>query len=87
MLLLESERGYMKPKKPENETPEQRFKRLAEPRTKAVLNKLRILGNCSSKRLYSYSQEDIDKIFSTINKQVKEVRSKFYTSGLEEFEL
>ena len=77
----------MKPPKPENETPEQRFKRVAEPRTKAVLYKLKLLGNCSNKRLYGYSQEDIDKIFSTINKRIKEVRSKFETHTEEDFEL
>ena len=77
----------MKPPKPENETPEQRFKRVAEPRTNAVLYKLKLLGNCANKRLYGYSQEDIDKIFSTINKRIKEVRSKFETHAEEDFEL
>ena len=77
----------MKPKRPENETPEQRFKRVAESRTKAVLYKLKLLGNCSNKRLYRYSQEDIDKIFSTINKRIREVRLKFETHTQEDFEL
>ncbi len=44
-------------------------------------------GNCSNKRLYSYSQEDIDKIFLTISKQIKKVKSKFETYGQEDFEL
>ena len=77
----------MKPQRPENETPEERFKRVAEPRTKAVLYKLKLLGNCSNKRLYSYSQEDIDKIFSTINKRIRAVRLKFDTDRQEDFEL
>ncbi len=77
----------MKPKKPENETPEQRFKRVAEPRTKAVLYKLKLLGNCSNKRLYSYSQEDIDKIFSTIKKRIREVKSKLDIYRQEDFQL
>jgi hypothetical protein len=75
----------MKPPKPENETPAQQFKRVAEARTNAVLQKLRILGNCSNRRLYRYSQEDVDKIFSTINKQIKVVRSKFETETQEDF--
>ena len=77
----------MKPPKPESETPEQRFKRVAEPRTRAILNQLRLLGNCSNKRLYSYTQEDVEKIFSTINRRVKEIRSKFETRTEEDFEL
>jgi hypothetical protein len=86
-LLIAAKRGNMKPKRPENETPEQRFKRVAEARTKAVLDKLRLLGNCNNKRLYSYSEEDINKIFSTINKRIREVRSRFETHIEEEFEL
>jgi hypothetical protein len=77
----------MKPQKPEDETPEQLFKRIAESRTKAVLYQLKLLGNCSNKRLYRYSQEDIDKIFSTINKKVKEVKSSFKIPRQEDFEL
>lgn len=76
----------MKPKKPENETPEQRFKRVAELRTKAVLHKLKLLGNCSNKRLYEYSPKDIEKIFLTIKKQIRKVNSKFETYGQENFE-
>jgi len=60
-----------------NETPEQRFKRLASLRTNQVLNKLRILGNCSNRQVYKYTKEDVDKIFSAIEKKVKEVKAKF----------
>jgi hypothetical protein len=60
-----------------NETPEERFKRLATSRTNAVLDKLRILGNLSNRQLYSYSEEDIERIFSAINKEVRVIRNKF----------
>ena len=70
------------------ETSEQRFKRLAEVRTKQVLDKLRILGNCSNRQIYSYSREDIDKIFSVIDKQIKAVKSNFNHFKInEEFKL
>lgn len=59
------------------ETPEQRFKRLAASRTNEVLKRLKTLGNCSNRQVYKYSKEDIDKIFSTIEKKMKEVKSKF----------
>ena len=59
------------------ETPEQRFKRLAASRTNEILKRLKILGNCSNRQVYKYSKEDIDKIFSTIEKKSKEVKSKF----------
>ena len=70
-----------------DETPEQRFKRIAALRTNAVLDKLRILGNLSNRQMYSYSDEDINKIFLAINKQIKEVRSKFNSQKQEEFKL
>ena len=70
-----------------NETTEERFKRLATLRTNAIIEKLRILGNLSNKGLYSYSEEDIDKIFSAINKQVKEVKAKFNPEKKQGFKL
>jgi predicted site-specific integrase-resolvase len=70
-----------------NETPEERFKRLATSRTKAVLDKLRILGNLSNKQLYNYSEEDVEKIFSAINKQAREIRARFSTAKQRSFEL
>jgi len=71
----------------DNETPEERFKRVAVARTNAIFNKIRILGNCSNKQIYSYSEEDIDKIFSAINKQLREARAKFNSHKQEKFKL
>ena len=70
-----------------NENPEQRFKRIAALRTNAVLDKLRILGNLSNRQMYSYSDEDINKIFLAINKKIKEVRVKFNSQKQERFKL
>ena len=70
-----------------NETPEERFKRIATLRTNTVLDKIRILGNLSNKKMYGYSEEDIDKIFSAINKQLREVRAKFNSHKQENFKL
>ena len=71
----------------DNETPEERFKRVATARTNAIFNKIRILGNCSNKQIYSYSEEDIDKIFSAINKQLREARAKFNSWKEKKFKL
>ena len=71
----------------DNETPGERFKRIAILRTNAVLDRLRILGNLSNRQMYSYSEEDINKIFSAINKQIKEVRAKFNSQKQEKFKL
>ena len=79
--------GYLKEKIKNNETPQERFKRIAEVRTNAVLDRLRILGNLSNRQMYGYSQEDINKIFRAIDKQIKEVRAKFNSRKEEKFKL
>jgi len=71
----------------DNETREERFKRVAEARTNAVLDKVRILGNLSNRQMYSYSEEDIRKIFSAIDKQMKEVKAKFNSQKQAKFKL
>ena len=77
----------MKPKRPEDETPAERFTRVAEARTKTILKNLRLLGNCSNRRSYKYSQRDVNKIFRTINYQVKEAKARFNTGKKEKFTL
>ena len=71
----------------DNETSEERFKRIATLRTNAVLDKLRILGKLSNRQMYRYSEKDVNKIFSAINKQFKEVRAKFNTQKQRRFKL
>ena len=70
-----------------NETTGERFIRIATVRTNAVLDRLRILGNLSNRQMYSYSEEDIRKIFAAIDKQIKEVRLKFNYQKQKKFKL
>lgn len=62
------------------ETRDERFKRIATKRTNDVLDKIRILSNCSNKSGYDYGREEINKIFNTIERSLKEARGKFYLS-------
>ncbi len=59
------------------ESKEARFKRIASNRTQRTLNDLRLLGNCSKKSVYKYSEDDINKIFSTIDKELKRIKTLF----------
>lgn len=63
------------------------FKRIATKRTNDVLEKLRILGNCSNRSNYEYDEDDIKKIFSEIEKKTKEVKSQFSFKKNNEFKL
>lgn len=65
---------------PENETKEEKFKRLANARTNEVLKKINILGNLGSPQ-YSYTQEQVDKIFSAINSALELTKEKFENPG------
>lgn len=59
------------------ETKREKFVRLAEARTNKIIEMLRLLGNCSSKANYEYTDDDIRKIFSTIDKEVKKTKNRF----------
>lgn len=60
-----------------NETKRERFVRLAEARTNKILDMLQLLGNCSSKSNYEYTDEDIKKIFNALEKEMKNTKNKF----------
>lgn len=68
-------------------TKRERFKRLAEQRTNAVLQKLKILGNCANRSAYEYTEEEINKIFSTIERMVRENKAKFHFPVRHQFKL
>lgn len=60
-----------------SETKRQRFVRLAEARTNKILEMMRLLGNCSSKSNYDYTEEDIKKIFNALEKELKNTKNRF----------
>jgi hypothetical protein len=71
-----------------NETSRERFKRLASQRTNLILQRLKVLGNCSNRQIYEYDEEDVEKIFSEIERRVKETKSKFnFTKKQDRFRL
>ena len=59
------------------ETKEGRFKRIASKRTKKLLDALRKLGNCSSKGIYSYSNEDVKKIFNAVDAELRRIKALY----------
>lgn len=59
------------------ETKRERFVRIAEARTNKILEMMRLLGNCSSKGNYDYTEEDIKKIFGALEKELKNTKNKF----------
>lgn len=59
------------------ESRSEKFKRVASKRTEELLEKIRILGNCSNKSTYEYTDEDVIKIFKSLEKQLEAMKAKF----------
>lgn len=70
-----------------NLTKSERFKKVAERRVRAVLRYLRLIGNCSNRGNYSYTQDDVRKIFYEIDQAVRAAKAKFYSPKDKEFKL
>lgn len=59
-----------------NETKEERFKRLAEQRVAATLDKIRLIGNLATSQ-YAYNGDQVAKIFTALKDALAEVEEKF----------
>ncbi|WP_304737637.1 hypothetical protein, partial [Dubosiella newyorkensis] len=55
----------------DNKDKEGNFKRLAESRTNKVIDMLMLIGNLSNKSNYSYTQDQVDKMFNTIEEELQ----------------
>ena len=66
------------------ETKRERFVRLAENRTNKIIDMIRLLGNLANKNNYEYTDEDVQKIFLAVEKELKAAKSKYYSSAVEE---
>ncbi len=69
------------------ESKREAFLRLAEKRTNGVLERIRVLSNCSNVYAYDYSEEDVRKIFSAIEQELRGARAKFQNHRKRQFKL
>jgi CHASE1-domain containing sensor protein len=63
------------------------FKRLAEKRTNAILDRVRILGNLANRSAYEFTDEDVRKVFAAIEEELRITKAKFLASGRRRFRL
>lgn len=70
-----------------NESAHDRFVRLAIKRTNAVLEKLRVLGNCSNRGAYEYSNDEVEKMFAAISEELRLIKAKFQKQRSRDFTL
>ena len=57
------------------------FVRLAENRTEKALKTIKLIGNLSNSTNYSYTNDDIDKIFTALNKELRDTKAKFTSNN------
>jgi len=63
------------------------FERLASKRTNAVIRRIRILSNCSNPYAYEYTDDDVRKIFSAIEQELRLAKAKFHSNKRRDFTL
>ena len=69
------------------ESKRERFVRLAEARTNKTIDMIRLLGNCANKSNYDYTEADVQKIFSAIERELKNAKMKFSITDDDKFKL
>ena len=60
------------------------FIRLAENRTNKILDMIRLLGNLSNTSNYTYTKDDVLKIFSAIEKELADTKKMFDMIGTDD---
>ena len=58
-----------------------RFVRLAEARVTKTIKDLRLIGNLANRSNYQYSDDDVRKIFSALDRELKAAKERFRSSS------
>ena len=69
------------------ETKQDRFKRIAQKRVQRVLDSLKSLSQCSNKRMYEWSDDQLSKIWSAIDNELKNCQNSYENARPQEFKL
>jgi hypothetical protein len=58
----------------------EKFERLAQKRVSEAMNRIRLIGNLSDKRNYSYSDEHVKEMFDALEAEIRSAKQR-YKSG------
>lgn len=58
-----------------------KFVELAESRVNRAIKDIRLIGNLSNRSAYSYSEDDVRKIFRTLQKELDGAKNRFGGDG------
>ena len=59
------------------ESTRDRFRRLAEARVTKTIKDIRLIANLSNRSNYSYDVAEIEKIFKTLDREMKAAKARF----------
>ena len=63
------------------ETDREKFVRLANKRVNNAIKAIELIGNLSNRSNYDYTQDDAEKIFLALNRELKACRERFASAG------
>ena len=61
----------------ENESKQQRFKRVAEKRVQNILNGIKSLTQCANPRIYTWDEKQLQKIWNAIDQELTLCKESF----------
>jgi signal transduction histidine kinase len=64
-----------------------RFIKIAQYRTNQIVRYIDLLSNCSNRNNYEYSEEEITKIFSFIESEIRVAKAQFKPKSNKKFKL
>ena len=67
-----------------DESDRKKFVRLANSRVNKAIKAIQIVGNLSNRSNYSYSEFDVEKIFRTLQNELKACRQRFSNEKADE---
>lgn len=59
----------------------EKFVRLAEKRTRRLMDDMRLLGNLSNRSNYSWREKEVERIFDTLERELKVTKRRFFDQG------
>lgn len=68
-------------RKMSTEAKRQKFVGLAEKRTKNAIKAIRVVAKLGNKSAYEYSDSDVKKIASALNKEIEALKARMLSSG------
>ena len=59
------------------ETNAERFKRVGEKRVQSIINSIRSLSQLANKRIYEWNNDQLNKIWKAIDKEIADCKNSF----------